>query len=122
MEINCPCGNGNRYETCCGPYIEGKVFPPTPEALMRSRYTAYTRANIDYIIKTMKPPASDGFNAVEAKAWARGVKWKKLEVIHTQYDEHKGTVEFIAYYNRHKLHEVSQFRCDDGVWFYVDGN
>jgi uncharacterized protein YchJ len=26
---------------CCGPYIAGAELPPTAEALMRSRYTAY---------------------------------------------------------------------------------
>ena len=37
----CPCG-GASYASCCGPYIAGDALPPTAEALMRSRYTAFT--------------------------------------------------------------------------------
>ena len=52
--MTCPCGSGKPLSACCGPYLEGKEDPPTPEALMRSRYTAYTQGNLDYIEKTMK--------------------------------------------------------------------
>ena len=31
-----------RFATCCGPYLAGAAIPQTAEALMRSRYTAYT--------------------------------------------------------------------------------
>ena len=36
----CPCGSGQSYTTCCGPWHAG-VPAPTAEALMRSRYSAY---------------------------------------------------------------------------------
>ena len=49
---HCSCGSGRDYVTCCQPYVEGRAHPETPEALMRSRYTAYTMADIDYIEKT----------------------------------------------------------------------
>ena len=41
---------------------------------MRSRYTAYTEANIGYIQRTMKAPALSRFNAESAKVWAATVK------------------------------------------------
>ena len=34
---------------CCGSYIEGEKKASTPEVLMRSRYTAYTKGEIEYI-------------------------------------------------------------------------
>ena len=38
---NCACLSGLPYSECCEPYITGAKNPPTAEALMRSRYTAY---------------------------------------------------------------------------------
>ncbi|MFN7145721.1 MAG: SEC-C metal-binding domain-containing protein, partial [Myxococcota bacterium] len=34
----CPCGSGRKAKGCCLPILEGAAAP-TPEALMRSRYT-----------------------------------------------------------------------------------
>ncbi len=51
----CPCGSQRPFLSCCGPYLSGQQTAPTAEALMRSRYTAYTRQNIDYLIATHHP-------------------------------------------------------------------
>jgi SEC-C motif domain protein len=48
----CPCCSGLTYQNCCKPFHNGGLTAPTPEALMRSRYTAYCRGLVDYIIKT----------------------------------------------------------------------
>jgi SEC-C motif domain protein len=121
----CPCGTGKNYTECCGVFIEGQEKPLTPESLMRSRYSAYTNANVDYIARTMKAPANDGFDAQSAEAWAKRVEWLKLEVKATSLQNKKGFVEFIAYFKEegkiHTLHEISEFRLDDGEWYYVDG-
>ena len=37
----CPCG-GASYASCCSRYIDSATPAPTAEALMRSRYSAYT--------------------------------------------------------------------------------
>src|SRR5687767_1109085 len=50
----CPCG-GPSLATCCGPYLDGTALPPTAEALMRSRYTAYTLKNEPYLLATWHP-------------------------------------------------------------------
>ncbi len=123
----CPCGTHKPYDHCCGLFISGQQLPTTPEALMRSRYTAYTQANIDYISNTMKEPASKDFNPEEARSWANDVSWLKLEIVDTSYDDdHHGKVEFIAHYAhenmKYVLHEVSLFRRDDKQWFYIDGH
>ncbi|MGE0616813.1 MAG: YchJ family metal-binding protein, partial [Bacteriovoracia bacterium] len=47
--MNCPCGTQSNYADCCERYISGKQYAPTPEALMRSRYTAYTKAEMGYL-------------------------------------------------------------------------
>jgi len=122
---NCPCGSTKLYLKCCGSFIEGKNLPETPEKLMRSRYTAYTMANIPYIEKTMRGPASKDFNRKEALTWAKSVTWLGLKVISTQTLSAQGFVEFIASF-RTKNHiqtieEISEFHFLDGKWYYVNG-
>ena len=93
---------------------------------MRSRYTAYTQANIDYIVNTMKAPASDDFDPEEARSWATDVTWLNLKVVASSFTGDTGTVEFIAQYshegNKFVLHEISEFRRDANRWYYIDGN
>lgn len=122
----CPCGSQITYENCCGLYLEEKQVPQTPEKLMRSRYTAYSLAKIDYIKKTMKGKALIGFNEVEALQWAQNVTWVGLEIIQAKpAEEGIGFVEFIASFNEEdklkKIQERSEFHQENGVWFYVSG-
>lgn len=92
---------------------------------MRSRYTAYTQANIDYISRTMKGPAKKHFNPQSASEWAKHVEWLRLEVKNTSTQPTKGFVEFIAYFKDEgkikTLHEMSEFHLKNGEWYYVDG-
>jgi SEC-C motif-containing protein len=122
---HCPCGTGKAYMDCCGIFISNQKIPSTPEELMRSRYTAYNQVNLDYIAKTMKPPAADNFDADDAQKWAKKVSWAGLEVIKTGQDFNKGMVEFRAYYyvdgKKNILHEISEFNFENGKWYYVDG-
>ena len=48
---------------------------------MRSRYTAYTRADIEYIQRTMRGLALQGFNAESAGQWARQIQWLNLKIV-----------------------------------------
>lgn len=124
----CPCQSKQPYAQCCEPFITGQMRPQTPEQLMRSRYTAYTQANITYIKDTMRGKALEGFNEASAKQWAQDVKWLGLEVIHApQAQAAKGFVEFIARFEqngqRQQIHEISEFaRLNGGSrWYYVSG-
>lgn len=121
----CPCDSGLLYADCCQAFLLAQKFPTTPEALMRSRYTAYTEANTDYIARTMKAPASLHFDPESAHIWARQVTWLKLEVLSQKTNGAKGVVEFRAHYLQDQqartLHEISEFRRDQGRWYYVSG-
>lgn len=96
---------------------------------MRSRYTAYTRAEIDYIRRTMVPEARKDFDPAATKQWATGSKWKGLKIVSTEDgtpSDNKGMVEFIATYEKDGTgidhHEVSQFKkTKEGQWLFVDG-
>jgi SEC-C motif-containing protein len=125
----CPCKSNKTYQDCCGKYLEGNATPKTPEALMRSRYTAYSLADMDYIKKTMQGKPLLGFNEIEAKQWAMSVLWLGLEVIRSLSKEAQNDaqfVEFVATYldrgTVKAIHEISQFHCIDEAWFYIDGN
>lgn len=117
----CPCGSGKNYFKCCGPYIEGKANPPTPESLMRSRYTAYTQNNLDYIEKTMRGDALERFE----RKGDEGVEWIKLDVLFSEEEGDKGTVQFIASFRYQEeerlLHEISSFKKINGKWYYTKG-
>lgn len=126
----CPCGSNLNYAACCEPFITGKALPETAEKLMRSRYTAYTLVDIDYLKKTLAPESRGDFDAAQTKKWAAQAEWKGLEILSTEKGtaaDKKGVVEFTATYASEgttlEHHEVSKFRKDDsGQWFFVDGD
>ena len=125
----CPCGSNQIFGQCCGPLIKGEALPESAEKLMRSRYTAFTLADIDYLKKTLAPESRHDFSAKETRVWAEQAKWNGLKILSTQKgtaNDKKGTVEFIASYEQggEKIdhHEVSQFRkAENGQWYFVDG-
>ena len=127
--MSCPCGNDQTYESCCEPFISGAARPDTAEKLMRSRYTAHTKGEIDYIKKTLAPAARKEFDPEATKEWCLGSKWKGLKIVSTDKggpEDSTGTVEFVATYERNgrglEHHEVSQFMRDkEGGWLFVDG-
>ena len=128
--MQCPCGSNNKFELCCEPFLKGTVRPETAEQLMRSRYTAYTKADIYYIVKTLAPEARKDFDKKDAQQWATKSKWKGLKILSTEKggpNDTDGTVEFVATYSMNgegvDHHEVSTFRREkDGQWLFVDGH
>jgi SEC-C motif-containing protein len=123
----CPCDSKKHYDLCCGRFVSGNALPQTAEALMRSRYTAYTQANIRYIEETMRGKAAVGFNPEEALQWAQLAKWKRLKVLNRyphESDKDRYYVEFTAYYiwdgKPQSFTEVSEFQKINGKWYYVD--
>jgi len=124
-ETMCPCGLSASYEECCGRYHAGDLAP-TPEALMRSRYAAFVRHEIDYLVATHHPASRDQMDVDAASAWSSQSQWLGLEVVDSAVDGDRGTVEFIARYavDGRELahHERSRFARIDGAWFYEDGD
>lgn len=121
----CPCNSGKMYANCCETFISHQDIPATPEALMRSRYTAYALNNIDYITETMKSPALDNFDPDATRERNKKIKWVELKVVNTSYGFANGMVEFYASYTKnnklHVLHEMSDFVLENGRWYYVSG-
>jgi SEC-C motif-containing protein len=122
--MSCACGSGATYEKCCGRFIEGGEIAPTAEALMRSRYTAYTLRREEYLLATwhaLKRPSLLGLQAGGATIWLG------LDVQRHVPDGDSAIVEFVARFKigggrAERLREVSRFVREDGRWFYVDGD
>jgi SEC-C motif-containing protein len=128
--MNCSCGTEKAYEKCCGPFLSGDALPETAEELMRSRYSAFTRADIEYIKKTMAAEAKEDFDVKGTQDWAEQAKWMGLQIIDTKdggEGDETGMVEFTATYeikgDAIDHHEVAQFRRDKkGAWLFVEGD
>ncbi len=124
--LNCPCGSQKKYQKCCQIVHKDISIVETAEQLMRSRYTAFTKAMGNYLMtshhSTTRPLA-------EKKAivtWAKSLKWDRLEILNTTKGlegDTKGTVEFNAYYFQNTIeeciHENSQFVKENGIWMYL---
>jgi SEC-C motif-containing protein len=123
---SCPCGRPLTYSDCCGRFHTGTPAPDA-ESLMRSRYVAYVRGLEDYLRATWHPttrPVALHLNDPPLP------KWLGLEVRAHHAAEHASgstaTVEFVARCRvggrGQRLHEISRFVCEDGCWYYVDGD
>ena len=118
----CPCGSGQTYAACCGPWHAGLnqgQHAPTPEALMRSRYSAYGLGLLDYLLATWHPSTAPGDLELPP------VKWLELDIRHAEATGDVGVVEFVARLRDQgrgaRLHEISRFVREDGRWLYIDG-
>ena len=123
--MECPCRSGRMLEDCCGPIIAGEVTAPSPEALMRSRYTAFCQGEMDYLQSTMVEEHRPEFNAPDVQRWNKSITWLNLEILESTVNNDEGTVRFRATF-RHKggtqsLTENSRFARREGRWFYFDG-
>ena len=123
--FECPCGSGKVYGLCCEPYITGKEKAPGPEALMRARYSAYVKKEVDFIVSTHDPERAHRLDRKATEQWAEEASWLGLEIMRTEDLGDEGVVEFVAKFSQDGVdydhHEVSNFVKKDGVWFFSDG-
>jgi SEC-C motif-containing protein len=126
----CPCrseeADPQPYTACCQVWHAGLgegVHAPTPEALMRSRYSAYVVGVIDYLLATWHPSTAPGELELSP------IKWLGLEVLHAEQAGDAGVVEFVARCRplghgsgrAQRMHEISSFVREQGRWYYIDG-
>lgn len=95
---------------------------------MRSRYSAYAVAAVDYLGETLHPDHREDWDRKATLQWAEQSQWTGLEVRAVEgggVDDELGFVEFVAAFNESgepKVHqERSRFLKHDGSWYYVDG-
>ncbi|WP_448874106.1 YchJ family protein [Desulfobulbus propionicus] len=119
----CPCESGLPFAACCGPLLTGERPAATAEALMRSRYTAYIRAAVPYLLATWHSSTRPETIDVESIP-----HWCGLEILKTeqgQDHDSEGLVEFrataLAAERLIVLRERSRFVREQGMWRYLDG-
>jgi len=120
MTEPCPCGLDKTYQDCCYAYHSGEATAPSPEALMRSRYSAFVGRLASYLEATWhsssRPPLLD---------LSDSPNWLKLQVISSSVDQNKGQVHFRAFYKDGNdvafMEEQSDFVQEDGKWYYLNG-
>ena len=95
---------------------------------MRSRYTAYSLKNIQYLIETTHPGQQERIIQQKIYQQSTGTLWQKLEVVDTEAgiaSDMTGIVEFKAWFKEslsgpEKVHhERSSFIKKEGLWYFV---
>ena len=125
--MKCPCNTDKEYKDCCLKAHKNILSVTTAEQLMRSRYSAFVLANIEYLQKShhssTKPSKRE---KKEILAWTKSVEWIKLEVIQSakgNLNDTEGTVMFKAYFYENGsldvIHENSYFTKEQNHWVYV---
>lgn len=124
----CPCSSNLDWEQCCEPFLLGGAQPATAEALMRSRYTAYTRADMTYIKETTQPEQRHSFDWDYLKRWAKDSTWLGLEILTVEAGEEADDHGYVTFKASYKLGggsfthcEHSRFVKENGRWYFVEG-
>ena len=121
---NCPCCSGLPFADCCERVIGDQKIAKTAEQLMRSRYTAFTLAENQYLMDSWaKETRPKGIHAEDDN-----IQWLSLEIKACEngnIHDTDGTVQFTANFlsggHLCKLHEKSNFIRKDKLWYYLDG-
>jgi len=111
----CPCQTGLPYANCCQPLHQGNTAP-SAEALMRSRFSAFTLGLPNYLLASWHPSTKPAQINLDNTLWGR-------LVIHPQDEpEH---VHFSAFFNHdgewYVQSELSTFCQENNQWFYLAG-
>jgi len=123
----CPCGSEIELKTCCLPLIQGTKRPETAEDLLRARYTAFTRNDVDFILSSHHSRTRDEVTREEIEDWAKNSVWLGLKVVQLEAgkkEDTQGTIVFAAHYKEgektQEHWEKSFFEKEDGTWKFLD--
>ncbi|HAH22389.1 MAG TPA: Sec-C motif domain protein [Prolixibacteraceae bacterium] len=124
----CPCGSNRNFNDCCELIINSKREAITCQELMRSRYIAFTMANVEYLMRSHHSTTRPIKEQQRIKKWAQSVQWLGLVILNSEkgeVDDTIGYVEFRALYledgQMQEIHERSLFKRENHQWVYVSG-
>jgi len=129
MKALCRCGSGENYGHCCLPLHQGRA-PKNALALMRSRYTAYSLGDVDYILKTTHVDNPQAHLPVEFQKkqilkFCQSTDFNGLEILDVQEGDPLSTVTFRALLSQDNADcsfiEKSLFKKENNFWFYLKG-
>jgi len=124
----CPCDSGEPYADCCKSIITGKRSAETAEQLMRARYTAHAKVEVDFLFNSTHPDHRQGYDHAGTRRWAEKADWLDLEIISVSGGGAKdttGEVEFIARFRDkggiRSHHERGRFKHEKKSWYFTEG-
>ncbi|MGC3992626.1 MAG: YchJ family metal-binding protein [Propionicimonas sp.] len=106
-------------------YWEDRAWPPTAEALMRSRFEAFRTGDTAWLLASWHPSTRPSSLHLHDNP-----VWRGLQIVNTVAGgptDQTGIVEFRATYLRPAggvgvQHERSRFVREDGRWYYLESN
>lgn len=124
----CHCNSQKLFQECCEPIHRDMAFAKTAEQLMRSRYSAFVAANIDYLMSSHYASTRPLKEKNDILKWTKSVTWVRLEIIAAKAgleDDTQALVEFKAFFMENGrlecIHENSYFVKEQGLWYYKAG-
>lgn len=117
----CDCGSGKTYLACCGRLHSGQPAD-SAEELMRSRYTAFSRGDVAYLLKSW---------AAETRPLTLPLdpmqEWTGLTIEHHEVTgPDTAIVRFTATWKsgneKGRMTETSRFRREGPGWVYIDAS
>jgi SEC-C motif domain protein len=130
MQIkDCPCDSGLRYAACCKPFHERAAKPPTPEALMRSRYSGFVLGKGAYLYDTLAADHPDRQSTPEEEEMAMVIlsrmkdtqRFMGLTIVHAEGNEVLFVAKIFEQGKDLSFAELSDFVKEDGSWKYASG-
>lgn len=124
---SCPCYSGKKYKKCCRPYHSGRSVP-TPEALVRARYSAYALGLADFIMETTHPDNKDYEHNFDAwrpriEGYTLRNQFNELEILSAEGNEVSYQANMMDFHIRPIIFtEESVFEQVDGEWMYLSGD
>ena len=99
--------------------MDGARRAATAEELMRSRYSAYVKRDVDYLVRTTWPAARTPTLARDIQSWMDQVEWKQLNVLAAAGNRVEFVAEYVVDGRPGHHHERSLFNQLDNEWYYV---
>ncbi len=128
-QATCRCGSTLPFSQCCKPFLIGHSKPKAAEQLMRSRFTAFSLQNHQYLLNTLHTSQRQDDELAALKQNSQHTTWIQLSVLQTkagQAGDNEGMVEFTASFEEdgefYQLHECSNFIFENEQWYYTTGN
>jgi len=121
----CPCGSDKNYSECCEPIIKKTALAESPEALMRSRYSAYAKGEVHWLRDSLEEKQRKDFDEKGARQWSANSEWLGLKIVQSKVEENSGWVEFAAKFKQDGVarehREISEFVRKNGEWLLTEG-
>lgn len=130
---DCPCHSGLRLHLCCGPIVRGEREAADPEALMRSRYTAFATGAVEHLWRTLAHDHADRARPrdevlAELRRACRSNRYRRLRILDRSGADPAGLARVLfhaAIFESGRdlsFVELSRFRHDGTGWRYLGGD